>query len=168
MKQPSAVAHMGWSGLRMGVVLGAIYGLVYIIAMSIQMMSMFEYILPTIPPYMLLGGLLGGLFGLPMGLFIGLVLGVKVEISEMPLRPADIQSIKKAGQIAAFLAGFGAFGVILYLMGGNFLIYSSTILLVIIPLCIAFFASIRAVNRYLKKLETFMNGKSKTKREATA
>lgn len=165
MRQPSAIVHMGWAGTWMGTMLGGVYGAMFIF--GIMMLDGFQYFEGDIFIAVSgMGALVGAGFGLPMGLLIGFILRVAIRRHEMPLRAADLQRLKRSGQIACFVAGLGAFGFILAWVEGNFQVDGLTLIVVIVPLCIAFFASVRAMNRYLKKLDTFMSGKNKAKREA--
>lgn len=163
MRQPNAIIHMGWAGLWMGTVIGAVYGVLF--TFGLAGLDSFRYFnLGTLSSGAFVGGVVGGGFGLPMGVFIGIVLAVAVRRCAMPLRPAELHHLKRTGHYACLGAGLGAFGVILTTGAQLSLLDVWAILIVVVPLCIAFFASIRATNRYVQKLDAFAGGKHKAKR----
>lgn len=163
MRRPSAIIHMSRAGTWMGTILGAAYGFIFgIVAVLTSGFGNVE--IQGFLGVMMLGGTIGGIFGLPMGLLIGVVLALAARRYDMPISPADLRHLKTIGQNACFVAGVGAFGFIFFSSGGAMTLDIGIIIIIIVPLIVAFFASIWAVNRYLRKLDTFVGGKSKAKR----
>lgn len=172
MKQQSATDYMVKYLCYVGWLLGTLYATLIATLYPISTAGTWIDQLSRLP-FMFIGaavsaGVIGATFGYSMGLVIGLVLDFTISKQSLPLRAAQWQKIKQRGQLACFWATLAAFAFVL-LIGFQFSITDHwSILLVLIPLCIAFFTAIHGLQRYLKKLDAFMSGKSKANREATA
>lgn len=168
MRQPSAIAHMGTWGLWMGIVFGAIYGAV-VILLEFSLHPFYPSVpLGEILNGFVIGGVIGAIIGVPLGLVIGVILAITVRRYEMPLLAADLPHLKRIGQSTCFIMTTLTFFVIFVVMGDGFILNGGTIMIVVLPLCITFCASIWALNDYIHKLGAFVGGKRKSKRAVSS
>lgn len=169
MKKPNAIAEVAVDIAKLGMILGTLYGALVAIGFKILSPEFdFALLLLFIFTGAWVGLSVGSTFGIGIGVAVGGLLEIALNTQQFPLLPTARRHIRAIGHVACFLACLGAFGFVLYAEPSQFRLGIWSVTLVVIPLCISFFASIYAVNRYLKKLDMFMSGKSKVKREASA
>lgn len=163
MKQPNAIVHMTWHGLRAGIIYGAAFAcVVFLFATASSGFDTMDALLGGLFAWLTIS-VVGAFFGGPLGLALGFLSGFAMDWQQrrlpQPFSADDLAQFRRQTRLLIFIiAGIGA--LVLPVIFFDDVVAA---FIFFVPAIISAIVAIRVANKYFDKLADFHKPKRKVK-----